>query len=47
VSENNRRANFYRLTAAGLRHLAAVSTNWLRFANAVGQVLEAPAGPGA
>jgi transcriptional regulator len=47
VSENNRRAKFYRLTAAGRRHYAAESTNWLRFANAVGQVLEAPAGPGA
>jgi PadR family transcriptional regulator PadR len=39
TSENNRRAKFYRLTAAGRQHLAAESPNWLRFAQAVGKVL--------
>ena len=40
VSENNRRAKFYRLTAEGRRHLGAESPNWLRFAQAVGKVLQ-------
>jgi transcriptional regulator len=40
VSENNRRAKFYRLTPEGRRHLTAESPNWLRFAQAVGKVLQ-------
>lgn len=39
LSENNRRAKYYRLSEAGRRHLAAESPNWLRFAQAVGKVL--------
>jgi transcriptional regulator len=45
VSENNRRAKFYRLSARGRQHLNAESPNWLRFATAVGQVLQASTGP--
>jgi DNA-binding MarR family transcriptional regulator len=45
VSENNRRAKFYRLTPEGRRHLGAESPNWLRFAQAVGKVLQTPEHP--
>ena len=45
VSENNRRAKFYKLTSAGRRHLSSESPNWLLFARAVGQVLQAANGP--
>ena len=40
VSDNNRRAKFYRLTAAGRRRLAAGRSNWRRLSAAVTQVLE-------
>jgi PadR family transcriptional regulator PadR len=40
ITEHNRRAKFYRLTAAGKRHLKASHNNWARFARAVTQVLE-------
>ncbi len=40
VTENNRRAKYYRLTDEGRRHLAAESPNWLRFTHAVGRVLQ-------
>src|SRR2546427_13272563 len=33
VSENNRRAKYYRLTAAGKRRLQAETENWNRMAN--------------
>ena len=39
VSENNRRARYYRLTAAGRKQLAAEENNWRQITNAVGQVL--------
>ena len=38
-SENNRRAKFYRLTAAGRRQLAEESRSWERMAAAIGRVL--------
>jgi transcriptional regulator len=41
VSENNRRAKFYRLTAAGRAHLRAETQVWKRYAAAVTRVLEA------
>ncbi|HEX9940623.1 MAG TPA: PadR family transcriptional regulator [Thermoanaerobaculia bacterium] len=41
VSENNRRAKFYRLTAAGRRQLHAEAESWRRYAEAVGKVLQA------
>ena len=39
-SENNRRAKFYRLTAAGRRQLEVEETNWERLAAAVLTILE-------
>lgn len=40
VSENNRRAKYYRLTAAGRRSLQAESTHWNRLVAAVARVME-------
>jgi PadR family transcriptional regulator PadR len=40
-SENNRRAKFYRLTAAGRRQLRSELDNWNRLSSAVGLVIEA------
>lgn len=39
VTENNRRARYYRLTPAGRRQLAAERASWERFIQAVGKVL--------
>jgi transcriptional regulator len=45
LSENNRRAKYYALTAAGRAELAERATGWARFTRAVNRVLEAtPAG---
>jgi PadR family transcriptional regulator, regulatory protein PadR len=41
LSENNRRAKFYSLTAAGRAELTERVTNWNRFTRAVDRVLEA------
>ena len=44
LSENNRRARYYRLTAAGRRQLAAEESNWKQLTEAVAKVLSfAPA----
>src|SRR5262245_54293568 len=40
VSENNRRAKFYELSAAGRKQLAAATQDWRKLASAVEQVLE-------
>jgi transcriptional regulator len=40
ITENNRRAKFYRLTAAGKKQLKTSQDYWARFARAVTQVLE-------
>ena len=40
TSESNRRAKFYKLTAAGRKHLAAQSTNWNRLVLAIARVME-------
>ena len=40
ASDNNRRAKFYKLTAAGRRQLAAETETWERFAAAVGLILQ-------
>ena len=40
VSENNRRAKYYRLTAAGRKHLAEESSNWNRLSGAVARVMQ-------
>jgi transcriptional regulator len=39
-TERNRKAKFYRLTAAGRRQLAAELSKWSRYTEAVGLVLE-------
>jgi transcriptional regulator len=38
-SENNRRAKFYALTAAGRQHLGAETADWQRFVAAVQMVM--------
>ena len=40
VSDNNRRAKYYRLTAAGRRQLAAETEHWGRMTSAIARVLE-------
>jgi transcriptional regulator len=40
TSETNRRAKFYKLSAAGRKHLAAQSTNWNRLVLAIARVME-------
>jgi transcriptional regulator len=40
LSENNRRARYYTVTAAGRAHLRAEAAVWLRYAAAVTQVLQ-------
>jgi transcriptional regulator len=42
-SENNRKAKFYRLTAAGRRRLQDEVTYWRRLSDAIGLVLAASA----
>jgi len=39
ISENNRRAKFYRLTAKGRKQLALETTKWDRLAAAIGRIL--------
>jgi PadR family transcriptional regulator, regulatory protein PadR len=41
VSDNNRRAKFYKLTAAGRRRLREEAEGWNRLANAIGLALKA------
>ena len=43
ASENNRKARYYRLTAAGRRQLGAETARWTRYADAVAKVLAATA----
>jgi transcriptional regulator len=40
VSENNRRAKYYRLTAAGRRHLFDEAARWQRMSAAISLVME-------
>jgi transcriptional regulator len=40
LSDNNRRARFYTITAAGRRRLADEETHWQRLTAAVGRVLK-------
>jgi transcriptional regulator len=39
ASENNRRARYYHITAAGRRRVAQEESNWLRAAGAIQRVL--------
>jgi len=41
TSENNRRAKYYELTAAGRKRLGEESDNWNRLATAIGTALKA------
>ncbi len=43
TSENNRRAKFYRLTAAGRRRLAVETSKWDRMVAAIARILRPPA----
>ena len=45
VSENNRRAKYYRLTSDGRRHLREEMKTWAHYAEAVGKVLGATSKP--
>jgi transcriptional regulator len=40
LSENNRRAKYYRLTAAGRKRLAEETASWRRISAAIGRILE-------
>jgi transcriptional regulator len=41
LTENNRRAKYYRLTAAGKRQLAASTETWNAFAGAMAKIMTA------
>jgi transcriptional regulator len=43
VSENNRRAKFYQLTAKGRKHLTAETARWRQMTRAIGLILARPA----
>jgi PadR family transcriptional regulator PadR len=45
LSENNRRAKFYRLTARGRHRLRAETASWSRYADAVRKVIRATVQP--
>ena len=45
LSENNRRAKYYRLTAAGRRELRAETTSWRRYVSVMARVLDAAQQP--
>jgi PadR family transcriptional regulator, regulatory protein PadR len=40
ASENNRRAKYYRLTAAGRKQLAEETEHWTRMSSAIARILE-------
>ena len=40
TSDNNRRARFYEITAAGRKHLAAETKEWTRVGSVVNRLLE-------
>jgi PadR family transcriptional regulator, regulatory protein PadR len=40
ISENNRKARFYRLTAKGRKELQAGASRWSRISQAIGRVLK-------
>src|SRR5689334_5629309 len=41
VTENNRRARYYKLTASGRTHLRAETRNWVQYADTVTSILTA------
>jgi DNA-binding PadR family transcriptional regulator len=40
MPDRNREAKYYRLTAAGKKHLASERSKWKRLARAIGLVME-------
>jgi DNA-binding PadR family transcriptional regulator len=42
VTENNRRARYYSITAEGRSHLRAETKNWVHYAETVTNILTAP-----
>src|SRR5437870_10254104 len=40
LSENNRRAKYYRLTAAGRKHLVVEAEYWQRMTAAIGRIMQ-------
>jgi PadR family transcriptional regulator, regulatory protein PadR len=40
VSENNRRAKYYRITAAGRKQLASEASRWRRMSTAIERIME-------
>ena len=44
LSENNRRARYYQLTAAGKRQLQTKAASWTRYVEAVFRILESAEG---
>ena len=44
-TENNRRAKYYRLTALGRKQLAAETSRWTRYTEAVAMILAAEGAP--
>jgi PadR family transcriptional regulator PadR len=45
VTENNRRARYYRMTAAGRAHLRAETQRWLQYSETVTEILTVAAKP--
>lgn len=45
VTENNRRARYYKLTATGRAHLRAETKNWMQYADTVTDILTKTAAP--
>ncbi len=43
ITENNRKARYYELTAAGRKQLRTQHTGWMRYAEAITTILNAPA----
>lgn len=43
MSENNRKARYYKLTPRGRKELFAETSNWERISRAIGQILTPPA----
>ena len=44
LSDNNRRARYYQLTAAGQRHLQSKEASWTRYVEAVFRILQSTEG---
>jgi len=45
ISENNRKARFYSLTAKGRKHLLSESSKWDRLTHAISRIMRPTEGP--